>query len=136
VLRAADLAREHGFDVDLAATRSRLLDGLDATGGVRTATGFAGQATGREAGAPDVRDVLHVAGWVDKSFRYLASRVEGAVPAGTSGAVEVECVFRGKGVRYLETPEAIEVRAGSDVRYRWRKGNDWAEVAEPEFWLK
>jgi hypothetical protein len=136
VLRAAVELRPYGFDADLCAVERRLLAGQDASGGIQTATGFAGQAGTRPPVLPDVRDVLHVAGWCDKAFRYLASRAGPVLPEASSAPFEAECVFRGRRMRLIETPELLEVaRAGAAV-YRWRKGQPWAEVAAPAFWLR
>lgn len=137
VLRVADLVAPLGFTADLSAMEARLLAGQDASGGIQTATGFAGQAGGRLPTLPDVRDLLHVAGWCDKAFRYLAGKVTAAPPAGASRPFEAECVFRGRELRLRESAELLEIsQPGGEVRYRWRKGASWPEVAEVEFWLR
>ena len=136
VLRAADELARYGFDADFSATLARLLAGQDGSGGIQTARGFAAQAGGRPPAVPDARDVLHVAGWCDKAFRYLASRVDATLPMATSAAFEITCAFQERTVRLLETPDRLEVWRGSDRRYRWRKGEAWADVAAPEFWLR
>jgi hypothetical protein len=136
ILRVGDELRPYGFDADVSATRQRLLDGQDASGGIQTARGFAGQAGGQLPARPDMRDVLHVAGWCDKAFRYLAAHVGAASPTGTSMPFEVECTFRGKTMQLRETPQLLEVTDHNNVCYRWRKGEPWAELAAPEFWLR
>ncbi|MGH2457605.1 MAG: hypothetical protein ACRDIY_01920 [Chloroflexota bacterium] len=135
ILRAADELTPFGFDADLGATLDRLLGGQDASGGIQTAGGFAAQAGGHLSSLPDVRDLLHVAGWCDKAFRYLASQVGPVLPTAKSLPFESACVFQGRTARLLETPDRLEVWRGDDARYRWRKGAAWAEVAAPEFWL-
>lgn len=136
VLRAADLLRPYGFDHDLSAVHERLLAGQDTSGGIQTATGFAGQASGRSTDLPDVRDLLHVTGWVDKAFRYLTAHAGPEIPEIASVVFEAPCIFRGQRLHFRETPTMLEISAGPEVRYRWRKGADWAEVAAPEFWLR
>jgi hypothetical protein len=39
-------------------------------------------------------------------------------------------------MRLTETPSMVEVSQSSRVCYRWRKGETWAEIASPEFWLR
>ncbi|HEX6292758.1 MAG TPA: hypothetical protein VFZ66_26475 [Herpetosiphonaceae bacterium] len=136
VLRAADEARPYGFDADLSAMQHRLLAGQDATGGIQTATGFAAQAGGRLPKQPDVRDLLHVVGWCDKAFRYLAAHAGPALPGATSGTFEMPCVFQGRALRLVETPEHLEIGDRRGVCYRWRKGEPWPEIAAPAFCLR
>lgn len=136
VLRAADALQPFGFDANLTAMQQRLLDGQDASGGIQTAHGFAAQTGGRPPALPDVRDVLHVAGWCDKAFRYLTAHTGPELPAATSTPFEMDCIFRGKPMRFIETPELLEIIRYGHTSYRWRKGQPWAEVARPEFWLR
>lgn len=136
VLRAADEARPYGFDADLSAVRQRLLAGQDTSGGIQTATGFAAQAGGRLPKLPDVRDVLHVAGWCDKAFRYLAGHAGPQLPEASSSTFETECVFQGVTLKLIETAEQLEIRDRRSVCYRWRKGEPWPEIANPLFWLR
>jgi hypothetical protein len=136
LLRAADALRPYGFDADLDAAQHRLLAGQDVSGGMQTASGFAGQVSGRRSGAPDLRDILHVVGWCDKAFRYLASHVGPELPAAASAPFEAACVFRGQALRLVETPKLLEVAYGRETRYRWRKGQPWPEIAASAFWLR
>ncbi len=136
VLRAADDLRSHGFSADFSETKRRMLAGQDETGGFRTATGFQAQAGGRLSALPDVRDVLHVAGWCDKAFRYLAASAMPGLPVGSSQPLGIDCTFRGKAMRLIETPSALEITHREQVCYRWRKGKPWAETTLPEFWLR
>lgn len=136
VLHAADMLRPHGFDADFTAIHARLLAGQDASGGIQTATGFAAQTGGRPPALPDVRDLLHVAGWNDKAFRYLAAHAGPEIPQADSQPFEADCTFRGQIMRFTETPEALEITRQGAVCYRWRKGARWPDVATPEFWLR
>jgi hypothetical protein len=136
VLRAADEARPYGFDADLSAMRRWLLAGQDASGGIQTATGFAAQAGGRVPKLPDVRDVLHVAGWCDKAFRYLAAHAGPELPATTSATFETACVFQSTTLRLVETPAQVEISDRRGVCYRWLKGEPWPEIASSLFWLR
>lgn len=136
VLRAADLLRPYGFHAGLGASVERLLVGQDESGGIQTARGFVAQAGGVPSEVSDVRDVLHVSGWCDKAFRYLASHAGPDLPVRTSEAFETECLFRGRALRFVETPAILEILSGTDVWYRWRKGDPWPEIATREFWLR
>jgi hypothetical protein len=135
VLRAADLLRPFGFDADLGAVEQRLLDGQDRSGGIQTASGFAAQAGGRLPELPDARDLLHVAGWCDKAFRYLAGRAGPMIPQLVSEVFERECVFGGQRLVFRETAEYLSITGRAGPRYCWRKGEPWAHVHDPAFWL-
>lgn len=136
VLRAGEESRPYGFDMDLSTLRRRLLSGQDASGGIRTATGFAAQAGGRLPKLPDVRDLLHVAGWCDKAFRYLAGHASAHLPEATLADFEADCVFGSATLHLTETTEQLEIRDRQAVCYRWRKGEQWPEIADPRFWLR
>lgn len=136
VLRAADLLRPHGFAADLEPLRQRLLDGQDASGGIQTARGFAAQAGGRRPNVPDLRDVLHVAGWCDKALRYLAAHASPAVAVAESDPFETDCIFGGRTLRLRETSALLEITSGGATVYRWYKGATSPEIATPEFWLR
>ncbi|MCG8351030.1 MAG: hypothetical protein MI924_24945 [Chloroflexales bacterium] len=136
VLRAADILALLGIFVNFGMTRQWLLAGQDASGGFQTAHGFAAHSTGRLPARPDVRDVLHVAGWCDKAFRYLAGHTGNHPPTEASAAIAVDCIFRGKPMRFVEDTGKIEITTANKVYYRWQKGSPWAEIASPEFWLR
>ena len=98
---------------------------------------------------PDLRDLLHVAGWSAMAFRYLthsqalaesealASHGDGKVaPATEAPAFEAGCTFRGQRMHLRETAAELVVSSDDRVRYHWRKGDPWARVAEEEFWLQ
>jgi len=134
VLRAATALRPYGLVADVAPIEARLIAGQLPSGGIRTAEGFARQAGGLTP-LPDFRDLLPVAGWCDKAFRYLAGQA-GEVPGARPAMYEADCTFGGRRLRFYETPELIEARAGREVRYRWRKGAARPEIAREEFWLR
>jgi hypothetical protein len=136
ILRAAEAAHPQGFDSELGATQQRLLDGQDQSGGFQTATGFAAQTGGRAPELPDVRDLLHVTGWCAMAFRYLAAHVtaQGPGPA-ESQPFEAACTFRGRTLHLRETADELVISKADQPAYRWRKGEPWAEAAEPELWL-
>jgi hypothetical protein len=135
ILRAADQLRAHGIQADLGEMRQRLLDGQDASGGI-------GMAEGRpdcwrsSRVPPHLRDILHVAGWCDKAFRYLAAHAGPVLPLARSETVVSECLMSGRRVELEERADALEVRHRGQLRYQWRKGQPWAEVAEREFWMR
>ena len=135
VLRAADLLQPHGFAADMRAARQRLLAAQDASGAIQTARGFAGQAGARPPALPDVRDLLHVAGWCDKAFRSLAAHAGPGLPPAPSRPFEADCTFQGQAFVLTETPAELTIARPGAVAYRWRKGALWAEVQSPLFWL-
>lgn len=137
VLRAGEMLRPYGYDADQQATRERLLAGQDASGGVQTATGFAAQVGGTLSELPDVRDVLHVTGWCDKAFRYLALQVEGdLLPPERCTRFEATCTLRDEQLYLKETCDTLEISADGERRYRWYKGESWPATARSEFWLR
>lgn len=135
ILRVAGDLRPYGLDANLNATEHRLFAGQDASGGIQTATGFATLVGGKSSVVPELRDVLHVAGWCDKAFRYLTSRVGCRLSVGESLRFEAECTFQGKSLQLVETPEILEINGQQDAGYRWHKGEPWPQIASPEFWL-
>ena len=106
-----------------------ILDNQDSIGGVRTAYGFnfKGRASSYDDGY-EFRDILHVCGWNDKTFRYLSQFVEN-VPKANTSEMRVDCIFKGKEATYFESDKEIVVK-DSDNRtlYRWRKGKTWAKM--------
>lgn len=144
VLLAARLLGSYGVGANLTATEAYLLAGQDASGAFQTGRGFQAQSAWRNKKSlpawPDLRDVLHVTGWCDKVFRYLAARFEGeTLPVAASLPFEVECIFQGRRWRLVETPQALQI-FGSDKKlaYLWRKGQGqkWAETENSRFWLR
>jgi hypothetical protein len=135
ILRVADLLAAHGVRAELGEMRRRLLDGQDASGGILLATGSPIKQRRRQA-PPDLRDSLRVVGWCDKAFRYLAAHASPELPPARSEMVVSECTFHGRNVELLESAEVLEVRHRGALRFRWRKGQSWAEVAEKEFWMR
>jgi hypothetical protein len=136
VLRAAAELRPYGFDADFDRVEQRLIEGQDLSGGVQTARGFAAQPGGSAGQVPDVRDLLHVAGWCDKAFRYLAAQAGPELPDGDSRPFEAACGFRGQSMWLRETAELLEISGRRGAYYRWWKGEPWPEVAQQEFWLR
>ncbi|NJN67966.1 MAG: hypothetical protein HC884_15290 [Chloroflexaceae bacterium] len=137
VLHAANVCRSYGFEADFSETARWVLAGQDETGGIQTARGFAAQAGGTPGSLPDVRDVLHVVGWCDKVFRFLSAHVrKGPLPVATSDPFEQPCTFRGRSLLLTESPTELVVAAHQEPRYRWHKGQPWAGLAAPEFWLR
>jgi hypothetical protein len=133
ILRALDLVDDGRGDARWEATLNWLMAGLQGPS-PRTARGFSAQVS--QAGPPalpDFRDVLGVAGWADKAFRYLAGLATPQSLTSTSGnaTIDVQCLFQGSEALYHEDEERIEVRHGDELLYRWRKGTAWAEMGLP-----
>ncbi len=136
VLRAGDLLRPYGFTGDLSLLENRLLGGQDASGGIQTAAGFSAQTGGRPGDLPDARDLLHVSGWCDKAFRYLAGKTgQGRLPQVENRRFEADCVFLGRRLKLVEDEDKMELTENRQVVYQWIKGEPWARQAEHAFWL-
>jgi hypothetical protein len=132
ILRALDLLDDGAGQGDGGASLEWLLRGVQPSGALCTAHGFASQVSQRQPPLrPDFRDQLPVCGWADKAFRFLAGRAPAIVPgeAEATQRVEVPCQFRGREAVYCETAEYIEMRTGKETLYRWLKADGWAEVA-------
>jgi hypothetical protein len=137
VLRAADELEPFGHHSSVSRIANRILDGQDRTGGIQTSRAFAAQAFGKDSSVPDARDLLHVSGWCDKAFRWLATHASPSVQSsGESLPFENECVFRGKRFQMVETREMLEFIGDGNSGYRWRKGVPAPEFASEEFWLR
>ena len=147
LLRAIELLRAFGFDEDTGPTARWLLQGQQPLGGIRTAHGFASQVSQRRPDdLPEFRDLLPVCGWADKAFRYLSE----ALPTSASlcpsdeeqeererpEMFQTDCVFRGQRMKYREDRLTLELWQGKRLLYRWRKGDPWPEVCEPEMMWK
>ena len=136
ILRAAELLRPYNFDAPLHL-HEVFNASQDTTGGFQTASGFAAQTGGKLSDLPDIRDVLHVVGWNDKAFRYLAEFGSLEAPIHVeSSTFACDCIFRGQQMHFKETPSAITVRAKQKTVYHWQKGTDYPEIASSDFWLR
>jgi hypothetical protein len=129
LLRGLTAAQTVGGPPPPPALLAHLLAGQDSNGGLRTARGFAAILDSRDhAPLPELRDILHVAGWGDKAFRYLAG-VAGPIaePLPPSGETfDAMCVFRGRVLRLVESPAELRLEHAGRTVYRWHKGQDWA----------
>jgi hypothetical protein len=130
ILRAMEIMKVQGMEIETEVTLGWMLAGLQPSGGMRTGWGFGRAVSQGSPGMPEFRDLLPVCGWADKAFRYLTSQVEGDVPTQpiVLSGFESDCTSRGRRMRYREDGRAIECWEGEKLRYRWRKGADWAEV--------
>jgi hypothetical protein len=131
LLRGLAAAQTVGGPPPPPALLSRLLAGQDSNGGIRTAQGFAAILGGRaDPHLPELRDVLHVVGWADKAFRYLAEVADPiAEPLPSSGEIcAADCTFRGRRLHILESPAELRMEHAGRTVYRWQKGDDWAHI--------
>jgi hypothetical protein len=136
VLRSADILTSYGFTADLSSMHARLLAGQDCSGAITTATGFAAQAGGKPGRLPEFRDQLHVAGWCDKAFHYLASHATGApLPSASCEPFQADCTFQGLRLSVHEDPQRLQALHHGKSVYLWLKGEPWARQASPQFWL-
>ncbi len=154
VLLAAQLLQQHGLSYDLDEMQQRVLGGQDDSGGVQTARGFTAQAGGKPGSTPDFRDVLHVAGWADKTFRWLAGHSSGAplpeappfrwlaghssgapLPEAPPQTFQATCTFQRAALTFYEDKERVQAVQGEKSVYLWIKGDAWAREAWPAFWL-
>lgn len=136
VLHAAHLMESHGYSVDFSGLHQRLVQGQLPGGGFRTAHGFAAQVSQSNTGCelPDFRDLIAVAGWNDKAFRYLAEKLspDSLLPAARRAPAELPCLLRGRDARWIETGEEMVLFRDGKAVYRWCKGQRWAAVVSPE----
>lgn len=112
------------------ATLRHLVAGQLASGGLRTADGFA-RPFGRRApvGPPDWRDLLPVAGWNDKAFRAMVELLPagGVLPEARLEPVELPCLWAGRSAVFREDERQVVVTArDGGVCYRWVKAEPWA----------
>jgi hypothetical protein len=136
LLRAAVLADRHGLTPAgmIEALADLLLQHQLPAGSIPTAYGFA-ERGGRNPyrGLQEFRDLLPVVGWCDKALRALsllfpsiaATEVEvKSVPS------EIVCTWKGRRCKYIENEKEICLLEESTglTRYRWRKGQVWADV--------
>lgn len=136
VLRSMDMLRPYGFNPDTSSMESALRAGCLPSGGVATARGFAAQISRRDdpAARPDFHDNLPVAGWADKAFTWLAGRVPQGqpLPPPRMDGVAIDCAARGKQALWRETAAEMTLSVGSQILYRWRKREPWADVISLE----
>lgn len=137
LLRGLTAAQAVGGPSPPPVLLARLLAGQDSNGGIRTADGFAAILNRRQqASLPELRDILHVAGWADKAFRYLAGAADPiAEPLPPSDETfDAMCTFRGRVLRLVESPAELRLEHAGRTVYRWHKGQDWAWMGEA--WLE
>jgi hypothetical protein len=124
------------------ANANWMLKHQDLCGGIRMSYGF-GAWAGNRGGAKrlDFGDVLHVCGWNDKAFRFLATLLpEGqALPEPSIQPCQIECMFENTKAIYLEDNQKISVQAVKSQKtlYHWNKNEKWARLAKyPESYRK
>ena len=121
----------------IAQLASILMCQQQPSGGIPTAHGLGRKGSTRApTGLPDFRDVLPVAGWVDKAFRALSLLLEdhNQVPflSGEQPPTSVSCLWKGKRCEYRESSSEIRLdnaRTGLPL-YVWRKGEHYPMVYE------
>lgn len=134
VLRCFDMLQPYGLEVDLTASKQWLLQGQHPHGPFHTAYGFGSQINQRtpQKKLPDLRDILPVAGWTDKAFRYLTMLYDGQTPilTGESAqtAISIESLLRGRRVKYSEDHQQIAITQSDKMIYQWYKGDRWATI--------
>jgi hypothetical protein len=135
VLRAAYALGIHGLSINVEPTLQWLLAGQDGSGGIRTAHGLGSRVLQRTPRMPDVRDLLHVVGWNDKAFRALALHATNVQSSVAPLITQQICGFRGRFLTFREDHTSVEIVHNREVRYRWRKGDEWPAICTPEFVL-
>jgi hypothetical protein len=136
LLRAFIWGRAYGLaaDADVAALARLLVREQFASGGLPTALGLARRGDRQEyAGRPEFRDVLPVAGWIDKAWRALALLGPAPERAGGPAAcmeAQIECTWGGRDCRFEDS--ATELRLcdarTNDLIYCWRKGTCYPNI--------
>jgi len=136
ILLAAEMLFPFGIQPSLQELQSRLLREQDISGGIPTACGFASQTGGRLGQKPDLRDILHVVGWCDKAFHWLANNASGAaLPPAVSQPYQADCIFQGQNLTFFEDQDRMQAVREDKTVYLWIKGEAWARKASPAFWL-
>ncbi len=133
ILRAGVALRDHGISTEVDATWWWLLHAQDGSGGIATAHGIGAQMRQRRPRLPDVRDLRHVPGWCDKAFRALAAAATDVRPLDRALSSQHRCTFHGRLLTFSEDETTVEICHGREVRYRWRKSDDWPAICAPEF---
>jgi hypothetical protein len=142
ILRIAVLLQPYNLNHDFGSIHQRLLLGQDESGGFQTATGFGLQANIFHTDdnlpyVPDIRDLLHVAGWADKAFRFLSIHAATSFPIEFKDIeFEADCERRGEQLHFRETQHLLEITSPGAIQYRWSKRKPWAEIAAVEYWLR
>ena len=139
VLRTLECLQPFGLEASLDRTHEWLIAGHDSCGGFRTAVGFDSQVSQRNLGAvPEFRDLLHVAGWNSKAFRYLTAKIEEniPIPEAANTPFETPCVFRGRNLTFSEDDTRVAVYQGRAELYTWTKGRPWSQANSDLFYLK
>ena len=109
---------------------SWLLSGQLPSGGFCTASGIRHRWFGANSQLPDFRDVLPECSGAGKVFLLITGEIQEGVeiPQVNFEETRMKCQFRGHPTLYLETEETIELWQADRVQYRWRKGEQWAEI--------
>jgi hypothetical protein len=120
-------------DALIEANTLWMLQYQDSCGGIRTSYGFRMWVGNRGgAGQLDFGDVLHVCGWNDKGFRFLATLLQDGqeLPEPSIQPCQIECVFDNTKSIYLEDTQRISVRAvkSGKTLYHWKKNEQWASL--------
>lgn len=130
------LWRVHNMGWDTSASsimnnlRDLLLESQHPSGGFPTGYGFSMKGLGgKRPGGIDVRDILPVAGWVDKAFRALAllAPEEFAGPPAFTKSYRMDAHWKGQAVTWEESRTEIVIRRKQRLIYRWMKG-EWAPI--------
>lgn len=136
VLLAAGLLQEYGLTYDLDEMIQRVLSGQDESGGIQTGRGFCAQAGGKPNRLPDFRDLLHVAGWCDKTYLWLARNCSGApLPEVSLQPFQAACTFLRQPLVFYEDGQRVQAMQCGKTVYLWVKGEAWARETSPAFWL-
>lgn len=133
ILRALHLMTNYDININLDKYLDWLLSCQDDCGGFRTANGFAVQTSTEEYnGLPEFRDILHVCGWNDKTFRFLTEilPVNSEIPKPAIKETIANCVFKGQKCVFRETEKIIELKNAKTKQtlYNWNKGEPWAQM--------
>ena len=95
------------------------------SGGLPTAHGFRAKGLNVRSQGQDLRDLLPVVGWVDKSFRALVLALPAGkqLPAADTRPYHLPVVWRGAACQFQETSTHFILNADrGGYAYRWTKG--------------
>lgn len=113
-------------DVEVSVRRLQtlIIEQQQPSGGLPTARGFVKKGLLGES-TPELRDVISVVGWVDKSFRALTLLLAHGSPLPTVSLAPYQktVVWRSRPCTFTETlPEITLADSSGRIFYRWRKG--------------
>jgi hypothetical protein len=134
VVRFLHRVHGHGFaDTRVSVThlQTLLLSQQQPSGGLPTAWGFTRKGLTHDTAERELRDVLPVVGWVDKTFRAFSLLLDDNIrlPASQLETHQADVTWLGNRCTFTETTSGMTLEdARGKARYAWRKGTRSPDV--------